>query len=74
MQRMMRVHVHGPYQLNLLLAPLLQASTSSHSDIIHLGDYVSARGSRNHIAYAASKAAQDNLTCSFASYSFRLTM
>ena len=36
------------------------------SDIVHLGDYVSGRGSKKHIAYAASKAAQDNLTLSFA--------
>jgi dihydromonapterin reductase/dihydrofolate reductase len=30
-----------------------------------VGDYVSTRGSEKHIAYAASKAAQDNLTFSF---------
>ncbi len=65
MRRMMQVHVCAPYQRNLLLAPLLEASGSAHSDIIHVGDYVSSRGSTNHIAYAASKAAQDNLTFSF---------
>ena len=64
MQRMMDVHVTAPYRLNLALAPLLQAAGSA--DIIHLGDYVSGRGSKKHIAYAASKAAQDNLTLSFA--------
>lgn len=63
--RMMNVHVVAPYQLNLSLAPLLQASKSRHADIIHVGDYVSSRGSKKHIAYAASKAAQDNLTLSF---------
>lgn len=63
---MMDVHVSAPYRINLALAPLLEASASDPSDIIHVGDYVSARGSRKHIAYAASKAAQDNLTCSFA--------
>ena len=64
--KMMRVHVNVPYQLNLAFAPLLQACDESHADIIHIGDYVSSRGSRKHIAYAASKAGQDNLTLSFA--------
>jgi dihydromonapterin reductase/dihydrofolate reductase len=45
---------------------LLLACREPHADIIHIGDYVSSRGSRKHIAYAASKAAQDNLTYSFA--------
>ena len=66
MRRMMQVHVSAPYQLNLALQPLLEASEASHADIIHVGDYVSSRGSKKHIAYAASKAAQDNLTQSFA--------
>jgi dihydromonapterin reductase/dihydrofolate reductase len=66
MRRMMRVHVSAPYQLNLALESLLEASEASHADIIHVGDYVSSRGSKKHIAYAASKAAQDNLTQSFA--------
>lgn len=65
MQRMMKVHVSAPYQLNLSLAPLLTASANDHADIIHIGDYVSSRGSKKHIAYSASKAAQDNLTFSF---------
>jgi len=64
--RMMQVHAGAPYRLNLALAPLLQACPGEFSDLIHVGDYVSARGSRKHIAYAASKAAQDNLTLSFA--------
>jgi len=66
MARMMQVHVQAPYQLNLALAPLLQAANGGPADIIHIGDYVSGRGSRKHMAYAASKAAQDNLTLSFA--------
>ena len=66
MRRMMQVHVSAPYQLNLALQPLLEASEASHADIIHVGDYVSSRGSKKHIAYAASKAAQDNMTLSFA--------
>lgn len=66
MSRMMQVHVQAPYQLNLALSPLLQAAEGEPADIIHLGDFVSGRGSKKHIAYAASKAAQDNLTLSFA--------
>ncbi len=64
--KMMRVHASVPYQLNHALAPLLQACSERHADIIHIGDYVSRHGSKKHIAYAASKAAQDNLTLSFA--------
>lgn len=67
MRRMIQVHVNAPYQLNLALEPLLTASKQSHADIVHVGDYVSSQGSKKHIAYAASKAAQDNLTLSFAS-------
>ena len=67
MRRMMQVHAGAPYRINLALAPLLQAAgEETPADIIHIGDYVSGRGSRKHIAYAASKAAQDNLTLSFA--------
>jgi dihydromonapterin reductase/dihydrofolate reductase len=65
-ERMMRVHAGVPYELNRALAPLLLACREPHADIIHIGDYVSSRGSKKHIAYAASKAAQDNLTYSFA--------
>jgi dihydromonapterin reductase/dihydrofolate reductase len=65
-ETMMRVHATIPYELNQSLAPLLQAHQGPHADIIHVGDYVSSRGSKKHIAYAASKAAQDNLTLSFA--------
>lgn len=64
--RMMRVHAGAPYELNLALADLLRAQAPEPADIIHLGDYVSGKGSKKHIAYAASKAAQDNLTRSFA--------
>jgi dihydromonapterin reductase/dihydrofolate reductase len=65
-EKMMRIHANVPYQLNHELAPLLQACNDPHADIIHIGDYVSSQGSKKHIAYAASKAAQDNLTLSFA--------
>ncbi|WP_105166550.1 dihydromonapterin reductase [Pseudoalteromonas sp. T1lg23B] len=63
---MMRIHAKVPYQLNLALADLLLAGESV-ADIIHLTDYVVETGSPKHIAYAASKAALDNLTKSFAS-------
>jgi dihydromonapterin reductase/dihydrofolate reductase len=66
MRRMMQVHVTAPYRINLALAPLLKSAAGGTADIVHLGDYVSGRGSKKHIAYAASKAAQDNLTLSFA--------
>lgn len=66
MHRMMQIHASAPYQINLALAQLLQAPADRASDIIHIGDYVSGKGSTKHIAYAASKAAQDNLTLSFA--------
>lgn len=65
MERMMQVHVSVPYQLNLALSPLLEASDSG-GDIIHITDYVATRGSSKHIAYAASKAALSNMTLSFA--------
>ena len=65
-ETMMRVHANVPYELNHALAPLLEACSDAHADIVHIGDYVSSRGSKKHIAYAASKAAQDNLTLSFA--------
>lgn len=65
-EKMMRVHATVPYQLNHALTSLLKACNDTHADIIHIGDYVSSRGSKKHIAYAASKAAQDNLTLSFA--------
>jgi len=67
LHRMMQVHVSAPYQLNLGLEPLLKNTGEELADIVHIGDYVSCRGSHKHIAYAASKAAQDNLTLSFAS-------
>ncbi|WNC71560.1 dihydromonapterin reductase [Thalassotalea psychrophila] len=68
MQSMMQVHVQAPYQLNLFLQPLLEnyyLQTSNAADIIHLTDFVVGKGSKKHIAYAASKAALANLTLSF---------
>jgi dihydromonapterin reductase/dihydrofolate reductase len=51
--------------LNHALESLLRGHGHAASDIIHITDYVVERGSEN-IAYAASKAALDNMTRSFA--------
>ncbi|MEL4013500.1 dihydromonapterin reductase [Dryocola clanedunensis] len=63
---MLQIHVNTPYLLNHLLEPLLRGQGQAGADIIHFTDYVVERGSEKHIAYAASKAALDNLTRSFA--------
>lgn len=69
MQRMLSVHVTAPYLLNQACGKLLcrHGELHGYADIIHMSDYVASSGSRKHIAYAASKAALDNLTLSFAS-------
>lgn len=66
MQQMMQIHVNAPYLLNHALEPLLRGHGHAASDIIHFTDYVVEKGSDKHIAYAASKAALDNMTRSFA--------
>ena len=63
---MLQIHVHAPYLLNHHLEPLLIGHGHASADIIHFTDYVVERGSDKHIAYAASKAALDNMTRSFA--------
>lgn len=69
MQRMFNVHVMAPYLLNQECGDLLRRHGELHgpADIVHMSDYVASTGSKKHIAYAASKAALDNLTLSFAS-------
>ncbi|MCG8671067.1 MAG: dihydromonapterin reductase [Pseudomonadales bacterium] len=59
---MMAVHARAPYYINMSL----ESHLIDGADIIHIGDYVSSTGSAKHLAYAASKAALDNLTLSFA--------
>ncbi|WP_407333746.1 dihydromonapterin reductase [Enterovibrio sp. 27052020O] len=66
LDQMMQVHVKAPYLLNQALAPFMRNDKNAGSDIIHFTDYVVKKGSAKHIAYAASKAALDNLTLSFA--------
>lgn len=65
MRKMMTVHASVPYQINLALKPLLE-HFQMPTDIIHISDYVAEKGSKKHIAYAASKAAMNSLTQSFA--------
>ncbi|WP_120995829.1 dihydromonapterin reductase [Stutzerimonas urumqiensis] len=64
MHRMMQVHVQAPYLINLQCADLL--AHGGPADIVHISDDVTRKGSAKHVAYAASKAALDNLTLSFA--------
>ena len=59
---MQHIHARAPYLLNRALLPQLSASTTA--DIIHLTDFVASVGSSKHQAYAASKAALENLTLS----------
>jgi len=59
---MQHIHARAPYLLNRALLPQLTASNTA--DIIHLTDFVASVGSSKHQAYAASKAALENLTLS----------
>lgn len=62
--QLFHVHMLAPYLINLHCAGLLRHG--GPADIVHIGDDVTRKGSRKHIAYAASKAGLDNLTLSFA--------
>lgn len=63
---MMAIHAKAPYLLNRALLPLLQAQLAAGgaADIIQISDFVATVGSEKHQAYAASKAALENLTFS----------
>lgn len=65
---MQHIHSRAAYLLNRAFLPLLQAQTAAggQADIIHLTDFVASVGSEKHQAYAASKAALENLTFSLA--------
>lgn len=65
MAAMMQIHSMTPYRINLACRHLLE-NTYTTTDIVHMTDYVVEKGSAKHIAYAASKAALENLTLSFA--------
>lgn len=62
--QMLNVHVQAPFHLNQALAAQLRRA--GRADIIHICDDTASRGTQNHIAYAASKAALLNLNLSFA--------
>ena len=62
--QLFNVHMLAPYLINLHCAELLRHG--GPADIVHIGDDVTRKGSKKHIAYAASKAGLDNLTLSFA--------
>ncbi|GGU71907.1 dihydromonapterin reductase [Pseudomonas laurentiana] len=61
---MFKLHVEAPYHLNLALGE--QLLKLEKSDIIHICDETSSRGSKSHIGYAATKAALQNMVLSFA--------
>ena len=63
-RQLFHVHMLAPYLINLHCADMLRHG--GPADIIHIGDDVTRKGSKKHIAYAASKAGLDNLTLSFA--------
>ena len=69
MDCMLSTHVMAPYLINQECGDLLTryGEKNGYADIIHMSDYVVNTGSKKHIAYAASKAALNNLTLSFAS-------
>lgn len=67
---LLSVHAIAPYRMNMAFTSLLNTGAGQaqqgKSDIIHITDYVVSSGSDHHIAYAASKAALDNMSKSFA--------
>jgi len=63
-RQLFQIHMLAPYLINLRCADLLRYGGAA--DIVHIGDDVTRKGSKKHIAYAASKAGLDSLTLSFA--------
>lgn len=61
---MMHIHAKVPWLLTRALLPNLQASPVA--DVIALTDFVASVGSSKHMAYAASRAAMENLVLSMA--------
>lgn len=59
---MMQVHVKAPLLINKALSERIE----DNGDILHISDQVASIGSYKHMAYAASKAALENLTVCFA--------
>nr|WP_297459731.1 dihydromonapterin reductase [uncultured Halomonas sp.] len=65
-ERLFRVHMQAPYLINRHCRELLDACSEPQRDIVHMTDFLVQTGSRQHMAYAATKAGLDNLTRSFA--------
>jgi len=65
-ESMFQLHVERPYQLNIALKPLLDASDSTLKDIVAITDTSVDLVNDQHIAYLASKTALSNLTKNFA--------
>lgn len=65
-QSMFKVHVEVPYQLNIALKPLLDASDSPLKDIVAITDSSIGLANDRHIAYLSSKAALSNMSRNFA--------
>ncbi len=65
LSKMMTIHASVPYQLNLALKDKFCTSLDPMGDVIHISDFVAEKGSKKHVAYAASKAALNNMTLSF---------
>lgn len=63
---MMRIHAKTPYLLTRALMPLLVKDGDQPADVIAISDFAVNTGSCNHMAYAASKAALENLVFSLA--------
>ncbi len=61
---MMRLHIAAPYRMNRELRQLLERD--GIGDIIHITDYLAHAHAHKHIAYAATKAALEHMTRSFA--------
>ncbi|MBN8445106.1 MAG: dihydromonapterin reductase [Gammaproteobacteria bacterium] len=59
---MMHIHAKVPYLLTRALMPNLLAN--GNADVIALTDFVASVGSSKHMAYAASRAAMENLVLS----------
>jgi len=64
LEQMYQLHVEAPFHLNSALGEWLL--NEPRADIIHICDESASRGSKNHIAYAATKAALLNMSLSFA--------
>ncbi|MFQ3786610.1 dihydromonapterin reductase [Halomonas sp. A29] len=65
-EQLFRIHMLAPYLINLHCRELLEACGEPQRDIVHMTDYLVQKGSKQHIAYAATKAGLANLTLSFA--------